>query len=174
MAINTGHLRPQMTILGIDPALSKIGWGLVNLDYPQLSYLASGLIHTKANQPIHKRLAVIACQLEAIILQYQPAAVAMEETFVNMNAGSSLKLGYARGAIMALIGKYDLYFQEFTPNAIKKAVVGAGHAQKAQVLYMIRLLLPAAPPAITLDEADALAAAYTLMVSPTFSRFSSG
>lgn len=165
------NLLKQKNILGIDPALTKIGWGVISTNASKLNYVSSGIIQTKSTQLIHKRLATITLELEKIILQYRPSVIAMEETFVNMNAVSSLKLGYARGAIMALIGKYDIYFQEFKPNFIKKTLVGAGHAEKQQVLHMVKILLPAlSTSSLAFDEADALAIAYTSSVYSTYNK----
>ncbi|WP_341757228.1 MULTISPECIES: crossover junction endodeoxyribonuclease RuvC [unclassified Candidatus Tisiphia] len=147
-----------MVILGIDPSLAGMGWGVIDTD--PLKYLASGVIKTKSTELMHKRLAFIVASLQKVIIQYQPVVVAMEETFVNMNSVSSLKLGYARGAVMSLIGGYDVAFQEFKPNVIKKSVVGYGHAEKNQVLQMIKLLLPGTSSISNFDEADALAVAY--------------
>ncbi|MFU7501007.1 MULTISPECIES: crossover junction endodeoxyribonuclease RuvC [unclassified Candidatus Tisiphia] len=147
-----------MIILGIDPSLAGMGWGVI--DTKPLKYLDSGVIKTKSSEAMHKRLAFISSSLQKIIVQYKPAIVAMEETFVNINNVSSLKLGYARGAVMSLIGGYDIAFQEFKPNVIKKSVVGYGHAEKNQVLQMIKLLLPGAIAISNFDEADALAVAY--------------
>lgn len=170
--IREANLLRQKNILGIDPALTKIGWGVISTSSsPEINYVSSGVISTKSTELIHKRLANIARELEDIILQYQPIMIAMEETFVNMNANSSLKLGYARGAIMAIIGKYDIYFQEYKPNFIKKTVVGSGHAEKQQVLHMIKVLLPAlSSTSLTFDEADALAIAYTSSVYTTYAK----
>ncbi len=150
-----------MFILGIDPALSRLGWGVINADGTKLGYVASGTITTKSTELMHKRLAFINAKLEEIILLYKPQSIAMEETFVNMNNASSLKLGYARGAIMSLIGRYDMQFYEFKPNVIKKSVVGYGHAEKQQILHMIKLLLPNSSHVTSPDEADAIAIAYT-------------
>ena len=150
-----------MIILGIDPALSRLGWGVISSDSSKLNYIASGIITTKSTELMHKRLAFITSKIEDVISLYKPDRIAMEETFVNMNNASSLKLGYARGAIMALIGRFDASFYEFKPNVIKKSVVGFGHAEKQQILQMIKLLLPASSSVTRLDEADAIAVAYT-------------
>lgn len=159
------NLGKQQNILGIDPALTKIGWGVISTNAARLNYVSSGIIQTKSNQLLHKRLATITLELEEIIIHYKPSIIAMEETFVNMNAVSSLKLGYARGAIMALIGKYGVDFQEFKPNFIKKTIVGTGHAEKQQILHMVKILLPGLSSSpLAFDEADALAIAYTSSV----------
>jgi crossover junction endodeoxyribonuclease RuvC len=152
----------RVIILGIDPALASLGWGIISDDgASKLKYVASGLIKTKADELIQNRLAYIADSLEKIIDEYKPGLIAMEETFVNTNAVSSLKLGYVRGAIMALIGRRNINFSEFKPNLIKKTVVGVGHAEKAQIVHMIKILLPGSTNIKNFDEADALAIAYT-------------
>jgi len=150
-----------LIILGIDPALASLGWGVISDDGTKLKYLASGLIKTKADELIQNRLAYIANSLEKIINEYKPSLISMEETFVNSNAVSSLKLAYVRGAIMALIGRRNINFSEFKPNLIKKTVVGVGHAEKAQIVHMIKILLPGSSNIKNFDEADALAIAYT-------------
>lgn len=150
-----------MIILGIDPALASLGWGVISDDGTKLKYLASGLIKTKADELIQNRLAYIANSLEKIIDEYKPSLISMEETFINSNAVSSLKLGYVRGAIIALIGRRNINFSEFKPNLIKKTVVGVGHAEKAQIVHMIKILLPGSSNIKNFDEADALAIAYT-------------
>jgi crossover junction endodeoxyribonuclease RuvC len=122
------------------------------------------LIKTKSSDAIYLRLATIVSSIEDIITQYQPEAIAMEETFINTNASSSLKLGYVRGALMASIGKSTLPYYDFLPNKIKKTIVGVGHADKKQVKHMIEIILSGNMNNITLDEADALAVAYTCLV----------
>lgn len=153
----------KVIILGIDPSLASLGWGIINASKP-LQYLASGVIKTKSTELMHKRLAFISLELHKIIKEYMPNIIAMEETFVNMNNASSLKLGYVRGAIMALIGGCEIPFQEFKPNTVKKTVVGYGHSDKNQVLQMIKLLLPGTHLLKDFDEADALAVAYACSV----------
>lgn len=153
-----------MKILGIDPALTILGWGIIQSNSPKINYISSGLIKTDAGALIQNRLAHIVTSIEEIIGIYKPDAIAMEETFVNSNAGSSLKLGYVRGAIMALVGKINLPYYEFLPNKIKKAIVGVGHADKNQVKHMVKIIISGNMEHITFDEADALAIAYTCLV----------
>ncbi|HJD55632.1 MAG TPA: crossover junction endodeoxyribonuclease RuvC [Rickettsia endosymbiont of Pyrocoelia pectoralis] len=153
-----------MVVLGIDPALTNIGWAVVARQSTKLNYLASGTIKTNSKDEIHNRLAFIVSTLEKVILEYQPNMVAIEETFVNNNSVTSLKLGYARGAIMSLIGRYSLNLREFKPNTVKKTVTGYGHAEKDQILHMIKLLLPGTSAITNSDEADAVAIAYTCHV----------
>lgn len=148
-----------MIILGIDPALGTTGFGVINYLRGQPEYIFSGTIKTSSSELITLRLYQIANKLEQIIVEHQPEIIAMEETFVNMNAVSSLKLGYARGAIMSLVGRHNINFREFKPNFIKKTIVGVGHAEKHQVLHMIKILIKNMPDQVSLDEADALAVA---------------
>ncbi len=154
-----------MRILGIDPALSSLGWGIIELDSPRIKYVASGTVKTDTKLELHKRLAIISCAIEELIKLHQPNAISMEETFVNTNAISSLKLGYVRGAIMALIGKTDIPYFEYLPNKIKKTIVGVGHAEKEQVKHMVNIVISNCQKSITFDEADALAIAYTCLVN---------
>ena len=153
-----------MKILGIDPALTSLGWGLIKLSPHKINYIASGLVKTKSTDLMHKRLYNIVDTIENIIETYNPDLIAMEETFINKNATSSLKLGYVRGAIMSLIGKFDKPYFEYTPNLIKKTVVGSGHAEKHQMAHMIKLIISGAHNLKNLDEVDALAVAYTCSV----------
>lgn len=150
-----------MIILGVDPALVNCGWGLIEANSGKFRFLASGVIRTKSDELMTSRLAKIASGFEDILAKYSPNLVAMEETFVNNNAVSSLKLGYARGAVMSVIGRHQLEFMELKPNLVKKTVVGVGHAEKSQVLHMIKLLISGSLHITNFDESDALAVAYT-------------
>src|SRR5690606_37170441 len=109
---------------------------------PRVTYIASGCIKTSPSEEMYLRLSYIHEKLEEIIAQHNPAMIAMEETFVNKNPVSSMKLSYVRGAIMALSGIKQIPFKEFKPNAIKKAIVGSGHAEKEQVMHMVKILFP--------------------------------
>ncbi|HJD67676.1 MAG TPA: crossover junction endodeoxyribonuclease RuvC [Rickettsia endosymbiont of Bembidion lapponicum] len=157
-----------MIVLGIDPALGSLGWAVVAKESAKLKYLASGFIKTSSKDEIHHRLSYINSILEKVILEYKPNMAAIEETFVNTNSLTSLKLGYARGAIMSLIGRYGLNMQEFKPNMIKKTVTGYGHAEKDQILHMIKLLLLGTSQITNSDEADAVAIAYTCLVTKNY------
>lgn len=148
-------------VLGIDPALTKLGWGVIELNAPKIHYINSGVIVTKSSEPIHLRLAHLTAEIQKIIDRYRPDLVAMEETFVNINAISSLKLAYVRGALMAIIGTSGLPYFEFLPNKIKKTLVGVGHAEKNQVKHMVKTIISHIPPEICYDQSDALAVAYT-------------
>ena len=154
-----------MKILGIDPALNSLGWGLIEIKSPKIYYVNSGLLKTKSTEPMPQRLGFISSKLREIITIYQPDAVAMEITFLNNNAVSSLKLAYVRGAIMSIIGELNLPYNEYSPNQIKKTIVGSGHADKHQVKTMIQIVLSGKFEEISFDEADALAVAYTNYVN---------
>lgn len=150
-----------MIILGIDPSLSSTGWAVVQSISSDLNYIASGVIKTTITQQMYLRITRIVNIVESIIDRYQPSIIAMEESFINTNAVSSLKLGYVRGSIMALAGKYELIFKEFKPTTIKKTVVGSGKAEKHQVLHMLTSLIQNMPDIAKLDESDAIAICYT-------------
>lgn len=153
-----------MKILGIDPALSSLGWGIIKLNPPKLDYIASGLVKTASTELMYKRLSYITSAIQNIIELHDPDLIAMEETFISMNASSSLKLGYVRGALMSLIGKFDKPYFEYKPNLVKKTVVGVGHADKNQIIHMIKLIISGTPDLQSPDETDALAVAYTCSV----------
>jgi crossover junction endodeoxyribonuclease RuvC len=147
-----------MYILGIDPGLQKTGWGIIHSRGNTLQYKASGFIKTETTQPLSARLAHIHRELALIIQTHKPETAAVEETFVNQNPASALKLGQARGVALSVPALYGLETAEYAANKIKKSIVGTGHAAKEQVGMMIKRLLPACGR-ISEDEADALAVA---------------
>ena len=145
-------------ILGIDPGLNNTGWGIVKAEGNSLSFIASGTIKTTTKQTTTERLKTIHEGFVELLARYHPTTAAIEEVFVNENARSSLKLGQARGVAMLAVGLAGLECAEYTPTAIKKAIVGTGRADKTQMGYMVKMLLPTATPK-TADAADALAVA---------------
>lgn len=150
-----------MTILlGIDPGLGTTGWGVISADGNRLSHIANGRIVTDTKAPLAARLVELDRALTDIILQYQPQGAAVEEVFVNSNPQSTLKLGQARGAILLSAARSGLDIGEYAARLVKKAVVGVGNADKAQVHAMVSRLLPGAKIAGP-DAADALAVAIT-------------
>jgi crossover junction endodeoxyribonuclease RuvC len=161
-----------MIILGIDPAISHIGWGIITSIGSGIKYIASGVIDTKASDELPKRLALISYKIEAIIDEFKPDIIAMEEVFINKNPLSSLKLSHARGAIMAMVGRSNIPMEEYAPNKVKKTLVGAGRAEKEQVLHMINIIMPTAKIK-KFDESDALAVAYTCSVYANHRKLSS-
>lgn len=148
-----------MKILGVDPGLVKTGWGIIQLgNANSISYVASGTIYTNAKLSLGERLQTLHDELNRVILLYIPNESSIEETFLNKNPLSSLKLGHARGALMLTLGIHGLKINEYSATKIKKTVTGVGRAQKNQMAVMIKYLLPQANLKSE-DEADALAAA---------------
>lgn len=145
-------------ILGIDPGLRRTGWGVLDSDGVRLIYVASGVITSAADDDLAYRLRALFEGVMGVISSFDPAEAAVEETFVNDNPRSTLKLGQARGAALLAPAMKGMKVAEYTPNQIKKTVVGAGHADKQQVQAMIGFLLPKAKFE-SADEADALAIA---------------
>ncbi len=147
-----------MRILGIDPGLERTGWGIIESEGSRLSFLAAGVILSKPSEAMAVRLNRIDSQLSQIVESWKPDSAAIEETFVNKNAASSLKLGQARGVAIVAPARAGLTVAEYSANTIKKSVVGVGHAGKDQIGMMIKVLLPTAGQ-LTADAADALAVA---------------
>lgn len=145
-------------ILGVDPGLTKTGLGLIEVKNNTLHFIACDTIYTKVSDPLVVRLSHLHASLMAFIQLHRPDESAIEETFVNTNPTSSLKLGHARGALMLTLGLCGLSVAEYSATAVKKAVVGVGRADKHQVMAMMNILLPKATFK-TEDEADALAVA---------------
>jgi crossover junction endodeoxyribonuclease RuvC len=147
-----------MRILGLDPGLRHTGWGVVDVDGNRLSHVADGVAHMVVDQPLAMRLVSLFRQIGAVLERFRPDEAAVEETFVNRNPASTLKLGVARGVVLLAPAERGLPVAEYSANLIKKAVVGAGHAEKAQVQMMVRRLLPGFAIGQA-DAADALAVA---------------
>ncbi len=145
-----------MRIFGIDPGLQRTGWGVIDVVGNRLVHVAHGVIKTDAKEETAQRLFTIFRDLSAMIVQWKPTHAAIEETFVNQNPASALKLGLARGVGMMAPANLGLSVAEYPANLVKKSVVGAGHAEKSQVQMMIKVLL--ATEAVA-DAADALAVA---------------
>lgn len=147
-----------MIILGLDPSLSCTGWGLIRAEGSRISHIANGQVPTDAKTPLARRLSHLQTALEAVIAEYRPDRAAAEEVFVNKSPQSTLKLAQARGAVLAACGAAGLEVSEHAARLVKKAVVGTGGADKAQVQAMLKVLLPGAKIAGA-DAADALAVA---------------
>ena len=145
-------------ILGVDPGLRRTGWGLVGAEGSKLSFIACGAIETDSDTPLPERLAHILASLTQLVGEHRPGEAAIEETFVNRDPQSALKLGQARGVAMAALASRGLQVAEYSANLVKKTIVGVGHADKKQVATMVKILLPASG-AKTADAADALAVA---------------
>jgi len=147
-----------MLILGLDPSLSCTGWGIVRVEGSRLSHVANGQVKTDAKAPMAERLAMLQAGVAAVIAAHAPDRAAAEEVYLNKNPQSTLKLAQARGAVLAACGAAGLEVREHAARLVKKAVVGTGAAEKAQVQAMLKVLLPGVAVAGA-DAADALAVA---------------
>jgi crossover junction endodeoxyribonuclease RuvC len=147
-----------MRVLGLDPGLRHTGWGVIDVAGNRLSHVADGVVHAPVGLPLAERLVALFRQLNEVLERFRPDEAAVEETFVNKNPASTLKLGMARGVVLLAPSLKGLAVAEYSPNLVKKSVVGAGHAEKEQVQMMVRRLLPGCDIAAA-DAADALAVA---------------
>ena len=147
-----------MIVLGLDPGLGTTGWGVIRAEGNRLSHLANGRLRTDTKEALARRLAHLDTMLAALFADHAPDAAAVEEVFVNSNPQSTLKLGQARGVVLLACARAGLDPGEYAARLVKKAVVGTGGADKAQVHAMVARLLPGAAIAGP-DAADALAVA---------------
>ncbi|MFZ3004936.1 MAG: crossover junction endodeoxyribonuclease RuvC [Phenylobacterium sp.] len=145
-------------ILGLDPGLRRTGWGVIEIDGARLTHVAHGVIAPKDSLPFSERLLALFEGISAIVAEHLPHEAAVEETFMNNNAASALKLGHARAMALVAPARAGLPVAEYAATVVKKSVVGTGAADKTQVAFMITRLLPKAGPA-SADAADALAVA---------------
>ncbi len=146
-----------MRVIGIDPGLRMMGWGIVDILGPKVTHVENGVCVTKGSD-LAARLLSLHAQLSDVFFRHQPETAAVEQTFVNTNGAATLKLGQARGIAMLVPAQAGLDVAEYAPNTVKKVVVGVGHAQKKQVQHMVKTQLPGVSingP----DAADALAIA---------------
>lgn len=150
-----------MRILGVDPALNNSGWAILDKKSDgTIVFVAIGHISNNSNADYYTKLSNIRNEIEKIVEFYKPDVFSIEETFVNNNASSSLKLGVVRGVFFSVALQYNIRISEHKPNEIKKTITGNGKADKQQVNFMVKILVPKANPK-TLDESDALAIALT-------------
>ena len=149
-----------MIVIGLDPGLQATGWGVIAAEGNRLTHVANGTVRSRASDALSDRLVQLYDALAAVIFEHRPASAAVEETFVNTNPQSTLKLGQARGVVMLVAAKAGLPVAEYAARFVKKAVVGVGAADKAQVAAMVARLLPGCGP-LAPDAADALAVAIT-------------
>ncbi|WGW05805.1 crossover junction endodeoxyribonuclease RuvC [Tropicibacter oceani] len=146
-----------MRILGIDPGLRNLGWGVIEGERGRFRHVANGVIHSPAGE-LAPRLLYLHQQLTEVFTRFQPDTAAVEQTFVNKDAVATLKLGQARAIALLVPAQFGLEVGEYAPNKVKKTVVGVGHADKNQIQHMVKIQLPTAVlngP----DAADALAIA---------------
>ncbi len=152
--------RPQIRqrLIGLDPGLRKTGWGIIDVEGSRLIHVANGVVHSDDKSSLAERLVQLFDGLQEVITDWEPHSAAVEETFVNKNPTSTLKLGQARGIALLVPAMAGIVVAEYSPNHIKKTVVGSGHAGKTQVSAMLKILLPQA--VINGEDAgDALAVA---------------
>nr|WP_181706645.1 crossover junction endodeoxyribonuclease RuvC [Chthonobacter rhizosphaerae] len=155
-----GRIGTVTRIIGIDPGLRRTGWGVIDIAGNSLSFVASGTVTSDGDDDLARRLVSLHDGLDKVLETFHPDEAAVEQTFVNKDAGATLKLGQARGIALLVPARRGLAVAEYAPNAVKKAVVGAGHAEKQQIRLMVTVLMPKAEFK-TDDAADALAIAIT-------------
>lgn len=148
----------MVRILGIDPGLRRCGWGVIGSEGSRLSFVACGTLMPPKDIPLPERLAQLHVGLTELVARFAPDEAAVEETFVNAGARSTLMLGQARGVALMTPALLQLPVAEYAANLVKKSVVGTGHAEKAQIALMVKTLLPTANFEGA-DAADALAIA---------------
>ena len=150
----------SVRILGLDPGLRRTGWGVIVAEGARLRWVAHGVVAPPETAPLSERLLHLLEQVGELCAAHGCEEAAVEEVFVNVNPSSTLKLGHARAAVMLAPARCGLSVAEYAPNLIKKAVVGAGQADKSQIAFMVKRLLPASGE-VKADAADALAVAVT-------------
>jgi crossover junction endodeoxyribonuclease RuvC len=146
-----------MRLIGLDPGLRLTGWGVIDVEGNRLRHVAHGVIKVATAGTLAERLRDLFDGVAGIVTVHQPLEAAVEETFVNANPGSTLKLGQARGVVMLAPARAGLQVYEYAANLVKKSVTGAGHADKHQIAMMVGRLLPGVDASA--DAADALAVA---------------
>ena len=146
-----------MRVLGVDPGLRNMGWGVIDVHGSRITHVANGICHGLGDT-LAARLLALHDGLSHVLAEYRPDAAAVEQTFVNKDGAGTLKLGQARGIALLVIAQAGLDVGEYAPNSVKKTVVGVGHAAKQQIDHMVRLQLPGVKIAGA-DAADALAIA---------------
>jgi crossover junction endodeoxyribonuclease RuvC len=146
-------------VLGIDPGLSRCGYGLVERSGATSRALVHGVIRTHPETPVPERLALLQADVEALFAEHRPAVVAVERLFFQVNARTAMNVGQASGIVLAAAARHDVAVHQYTPNEVKQAVTGYGAAGKAQVRAMVTSLLKLAEPPRPFDACDALALA---------------
>ncbi len=147
-----------MRLLGLDPGLRVTGWGAIEVEGNRLVHIGHGTVRPPTEGMLAERLAALYRGLARVVASQEPDEAAVEETFVNRNPASALRLGHARGVVLLAPAEVGVPVCEYPANLVKKALVGAGHADKVQVAAMVAALLPGSG-AMTPDAADALAVA---------------
>ena len=146
-----------MRVLGVDPGLRNMGWGVIKAVGSRITHVANGVCHSEG-EDLATRLLSLYEQMTDVVATYQPEAAAVENTFVNKDGVGTLKLGQARAIALLVPAQAGISVAEYAPNKVKKTIVGVGHADKGQIDHMVRLQLPGVKIAGA-DAADALAIA---------------
>ena len=149
---------PAIRIIGIDPGLRNMGFGVIETEGSRLVFVAAGTLRVDASLALSQRLRTLHEKLTAVVAEHRPDEAAVEETFVNKDARATLKLGQARGIALLVPAQAGLTVAEYAPNKVKKSVAGVGHGDKKQIQTMVQMLLPRATWDSP-DAADALAVA---------------
>jgi crossover junction endodeoxyribonuclease RuvC len=152
------EMHSAIRIIGIDPGLRRTGWGVIETLGNSLKFVAAGTVKSDEKLDLASRLCQLFDGLSEVIQAQMPHEAAVENTFVNVDAAATLKLGQARGIAMLVPAQAGLLVAEYAPNAVKKAVIGVGHGDKAQIQMMVKVLLPKSV-VDSADAADALAIA---------------
>jgi crossover junction endodeoxyribonuclease RuvC len=158
-----------MRVMGIDPGLRFLGWGVIDVAGSRLTHVANGVCTSDGKEDLASRLLSLYKQLSVVLARYQPTDAAVEQTFVNKDAVATLKLGHARAIALLVPAQAGLTVGEYAPNAVKKTVVGVGKAAKAQVDHMVRMQLPG----VVIDSPDA-ADALAIAICHAFHRQTAG
>ncbi len=151
-------MQDTIRIIGIDPGLRNMGWGIIDSRGSSLTFVAAGTIKSNPKAELASRLCELFHGLVGIHEEFKPAEAAIEQTFVNKDAKATLKLGQARGVAMVVSANSGLSVAEYAPNSVKKSVIGVGHGDKTQIKMMVDMILPKAKYD-SADAADALAIA---------------
>jgi crossover junction endodeoxyribonuclease RuvC len=163
-----------MFVLGIDPGLSTLGYGLVEARGHQLRAVAAGVIRTSRDLPIAERLAQLHEDLEALLIEHHPDEAAIEQVFVNRNLQTATAVGRASGVVLLALAQQGISVAEYTPSAIKNALTGYGNADKAQMKKVVAMRLGLAKPPTPADAADALAIALCHLQAAPVRRLAGG
>lgn len=158
-AIGAATIGNCMKLIGLDPGLQNTGWGIIRVDGNRLQFVAAGTVRSSRSLSLAERLLQLHKGLAAVMGENRPDSAAVEETFVNKNPVSTLKLGQARGVALLVPAHCGIPVSEYAPNLVKKTVVGTGHADKEQIQMMVKTILPGCRESLSADAADALAVA---------------
>jgi len=155
----SGAESQAMIVLGIDPGLANTGYGVVARRDGRMVALDGGVIRTRGEAPHERRLAEIHAAVDALLLEHEPDAVALEELYFGQNVRTAFAVGQARGVVMLAAGQRAVPCAGYTPQQVKSAVCGSGRAEKAQVARMVQALLDLTEEPTPDHAADALAVA---------------